>query len=400
VLTVAVGDTHICALRTDGTIRCIGDDSEGQLGDGALVNTPTAQKTLITDGAKIEAGFDHACVARTGGAMSCWGSGTWGQLGDGTEPTYQSVPSDVSGVTSPSSFALGLGSTCAATGGVSCWGQGFNEQLGDAMYDYRDAPYHLTAPLDANVTAVAHGGFYACATKNDQSLWCWGDNSSGQLGDGTTMEAGVPVQVTRLPGVVEVAAGWLHTCARTASAVECWGEYNEGELGGTPTTPTDQVAVPIDATTVLQLALGNAFSCARTTTEIDCWGRDDEGELGSGGGPSTSTPIAVQLGAVASDLAAYSGHACAIRASDGAVYCWGTNDRGELGDGTFTQRDVPTAVSGLPGPASQLAVGDSFSCALLADASVWCWGENSLGQLALGTLLDELDPVTANWTCP
>jgi alpha-tubulin suppressor-like RCC1 family protein len=401
VRAVAIGDSHLCALRTDGTIGCLGDDSQGQLGDGVVVDAKTAQQSLITDGAMIEAGFDHACVARTGGAMSCWGSGTWGQLGDGTEPTYESTPSDVTGVTSPTGFALGLASTCSlAAGGIACWGQGFSGQLGDNMYDYRDAPFALGAPLDANVTSVTHGGFFACATKNDQSLWCWGENGLGQLGDGTMTNAPTPIQITRLPGVVEVTAGWHHTCGRTSGAVYCWGENGHGELGGNPGAPTDMVQVPIDATTVVQLALGNAFSCARTTTEVDCWGMDDDGELGDGGGPSTSTPITVQLGAVAKDVAAGGFHACAIRASDGAVFCWGANDRGQLGDGTFSGNVLPQPVGGLPGPASRLAVGDSFSCALLADASVWCWGSNGVGELALGTALTAFDPVTTGWTCP
>jgi alpha-tubulin suppressor-like RCC1 family protein len=402
---ISVGPQHICALRTDGTLRCLGADTAGELGDGVLVNTASAQASLVTNATLLAAGTGNACVARSTGVTSCWGGDVYGELGFGLEQESSPSPVDVLGLMSPIGLSIGTQFSCAVSsaGGAACWGAGYSGQLGNGMSNNVDSPYFISAPVDANVIDVSASYTHACAAKSDGSLYCWGDNGSAQLGDGTMTSSSLPVQVTRLPGVLEVSAGSEATCARTATQVMCWGDNSFGQLGGSQATSTDLVQVPIDATHTRQLAAAGAFSCARLDTEIRCWGYNADGQLGNGTTSGGSTPVQVRIAAtalVASDIAAHDWHACAVRASDGAVLCWGLNNYGQLGNGTFTSNSTPQVVSGLPAAAVQVAVGDAYSCARLTDGSIWCWGVNDRGQLGLGTNIYPLDPVSPSWTCP
>jgi alpha-tubulin suppressor-like RCC1 family protein len=404
VTAVGVGGQAICGLRLDGSINCLGNDTTGELGDSVLLNIAFAQASLVTDAAHVAAGDYHACVGRTGGAAACWGYGGNGELGTGSYPQIQTSPAPVLLLTSVQDFALGTETSEAITssGGVATWGAGYSGQLGDGMPLHNTAmPEILNPPVDANVVSIASGYSHDCAAKSDGTLWCWGVNGSGELGDGTMTTSKSPVQVTRLSGVLEVGVGDEHTCARTASAVSCWGDDTFGELGGTPTLPTDIVTVPIDATKTLQLGIGSSYSCARLDTGVECWGYNGEGELGNGNFNGGQTPVAVKLGGAAvSDLSVHGRHACVVRTSDGAVLCWGQNTYGQTGDGTYNDDANPQVVMGLPHPAVEVAAGGEFSCARLNDASVWCWGVNDSGQLGMGTQLDAMNPVTTSWTCP
>jgi alpha-tubulin suppressor-like RCC1 family protein len=414
VLSVAVGDNHICALKTDGSIACIGGNDGGQLANGTILNTDVAVKSLITDGTQIATGAAHGCARRTTGGMSCWGDEQYGELGMGfTNDNFETspvavhdpmIPPAVTPIANAQLVDCGLDDSCAinSAGGVDCWGRGYDGELADGMEDEHHIPHEVAAPLNAGTSQVSYGYEHACALKTDGTVYCWGANYSSQLGNGDAAmaEQDSAVQVTRVSSVLEIAAGGDHTCARTASTLSCWGDPSEGELGGTPVMATDIVPVSIDATQVTQMTLGYGFSCALTSTNIYCWGSNDEGELGDGTTSWSATPKQVLLGSPATFINVGATHACAIRASDGAVFCWGSNDYGELGDGTFNASSTPVQVQGLPAVATGLALGENFSCALLTDASVWCWGLDDDGQLGTGALLDALDPVAATWTCP
>jgi alpha-tubulin suppressor-like RCC1 family protein len=202
----------------------------------------------LTNITRVAAGSFHTCALTTAGGVKCWGSNGSGQLGDGTT-TPRLTPVDVSGLSSEvSAIATGLfGShTCALTtgGGVKCWGNNFSGQLGDGTTTQGLTPVDVSG-LSSGVSAIAAGTGYTCALTTGGGIKCWGDNVFGQLGDGTTTQRLTPVDVSGLSsGVSAIAAGTEHTCAlTTGGGVKCWGRNSTGNLGDGTTT---QRLTPVD----------------------------------------------------------------------------------------------------------------------------------------------------------
>lgn len=190
----------------------------------------------LTRGASgIAAGGSHTCaLSGAAGNVKCWGMNWSGELGDGTT-TSRSVPVDVAGLTSRViAVAAGGQHTCALTAGGSlkCWGNNSKGQLGDGTTTKRTTPVNVMT-LTSGVIAVAVGEDHTCALTAGRGLKCWGNNSKGQLGDGTTTNRLAPVDVVTLgSGVSLIAAGYLHTCALTiAGGAKCWGDNTAGQLG-------------------------------------------------------------------------------------------------------------------------------------------------------------------------
>jgi hypothetical protein len=261
VAGVSLGWGHACALTTGGGVKCWGFNSTGQLGNGTMTNstTPVDVSGLASGVAALSAGFIHTCALTTGGGVKCWGANSDGQLGNGTL-TGSAMPVDVTGLASGvAAVAAGFYHTCALTtgGGVKCWGFGIG--AGTTPND--------VAGLTSGVTAVSGGGAHACALTSKGGVKCWGINSAGQLGDGTTTNSTTPVAVSGLTsGAAAVSAGFLHTCALTASsAVMCWGENSGGQLGNGTTA---------DSTTPME-AVGLA------ATDLDLDGCSEKQERGS-----------------------------------------------------------------------------------------------------------------------
>ncbi len=234
---------------------------------------------------------------------------------------------------------------------------------------------------------VTSGGGDSCALMPDQSVWCWGQNTTGELGNLTTNYSTVPMQVAGIPPAIDVAAGHDHTCAiATTNVIWCWGSDSFGELGN-GTTSVDSAPVQVSAIKGLQVSAGEGLSCAVSLThKAYCWGDNDYGELGDGGSSDASTPKLVKgLTGVTAVAAGYF-HACALLSS-GAVYCWGDGDFGDLGNGATTESNVP--VLALEGGATAIAAGFDDTCAILSGGDLKCWGLNNVGQLGIGTNIDE-----------
>jgi alpha-tubulin suppressor-like RCC1 family protein len=290
--------------------------------------------------------------------------------------------------------------TCAVNiaSGAECWGLGTNGQVGDGTSTTRLVPVGVSG-LSNGVAAVAAGGYHSCALLASGGLECWGDNTSGQLGNGCvsgstcSTDVPTPVQVSGLSsGVTQVSAGEYHSCAVTnAGGALCWGSNNEGQLGvgetytqlGYSSTP---LAVSLGAFgAVTQISAGAGHTCAVTSSGgAICWGWNVRGQVGDGNSTTYPTaPVAVTglTGGVTAIAAGYT-HTCALT-TGGGVLCWGDDTYGELGNGTASGSAVttPVAVEGLSSAAVAIATGTFFSCALLSTGAVQCWGSNYLDSL-------------------
>jgi len=338
VTELAAGGDHSCALKTDGTVWCWGANDKAQLGGGSGSKRATPAKVEGLDGARvahISAGIEHTCAVSDAGAVYCWGSNEDGQLGvvDGNGDKIGDSASAVAvtGLTGAvTSFSAGGKHTCAIVGGdLFCWGENASYQLGDGSTEERTTPVGVMGVHE--LEAVSNGDESTCAVDGSRALWCWGSNGYGQLGDPSVSSAPMPTQVASLTSVAELASGDEHVCI------------------------------------------------SKPDTSIWCWGYNSTGEVGNGGGADQKTPVKV----FSADHVVSSGnafHSCAYTDVDGALWCWGSNDKGQIGSGSADKVvPAPSAVKLLG--AAGVAVGGSHSCALTKDGSVWCWGDNESGQV-------------------
>lgn len=270
-----------------------------------------------------------------------------------------------------------------------CWGRNQYGQIGDGTTTDRHSPVQVTA-LGSNVASVSAGEQHTCAIENNRSLWCWGYNIHGGLGDGSTTDRHSPVQVTALgTSVVEVSGGSLNMCARKAdNTMWCWGDNYYGEIGdGTTTDRHTPVQVTALGANVAYAAAGWGSACAiKTDSTLWCWGRNQYGAVGDGTTTDRHTPVQVtKLGTGVVQVGIGASHACA-RKSDGTMWCWGYNTSGEVGDGTTTQRNSPVQVTALGNNVASIIVGGYHTCAIKTDGTLWCWGQDRWGQIGDGTI--------------
>ena len=248
------------------------------------------------------------------------------------------------------------------------------------------------APVPTAAARLAAGQSHTCAVENDRTARCWGSNSFGQLGDGTTTPRSTPAPVSGVTGAVAVAAGSSHTCALLGDGtVRCWGKNDDGQLGdGTTTARSTPVAVP-GLRGVTALTAGLTHSCALLIDRsARCWGDNSVGQLGDGTTWERSTTVAVGGLSDVVSLSSSSLHTCALLAN-GTGRCWGWNGNGQLGDGTRVDRPAPVSVVDLTDAVS-VATGGSHSCAVLSDGTGWCWGRGQ-GAIGDGTLSLRTAPV-------
>jgi alpha-tubulin suppressor-like RCC1 family protein/Leucine-rich repeat (LRR) protein len=352
---------------------------------------------------QIASGYQRTCALTVTGGVKCWGDNSHGQLGDGT--TQQRLrPVDVTGLTSGvRALTTGGFHTCAvtSTGGVKCWGANDFGQLGDGTTTQRLTPVDVVG-LGDRIKAIAAGGGYTCALTENGGVKCWGNNGAGQLGDGTQVDRLTPVDVIGLTGGVQVlsASLYYHTCVVTANGgAKCWGNNYRGQLGdGTTTrrlTPVDVVGLQSG---VRVISAGSEHTCAvMQTGAAQCWGADPYGQLGIGPWqyPYPAAPVdVVGLQSGVATISAGGYHTCATLENGGAK-CWGNNESGQLGDGTASDQRTPVDAVELSGMVRSISTGFEHTCAVTDTGGVKCWGDNSSGQLGDGTTTMRLMPVDA-----
>ncbi|CAN7638849.1 biotin transporter BioY [Acidovorax sp. LjRoot129] len=327
----------------------------------------------------------HACAVTTSGAAKCWGTNSFGQLGDGTT-TNSNVPVPVVGLSAGvSSISVSGNTTCAVVAGAAkCWGNNSFGQVGNGTTGVSLLPAQVVG-LASGVASVSAGHGFACAATTSGSAKCWGSNASGQLGDGTSANSNVPVQVAGLDaGVTSISASSAHACATVGGSAKCWGSNFNGNLGD-GTTQDSNVPKQVAGLTsgVSSLVAGSSHSCAVVSGAAKCWGLNGHGQLGDGSTNSSSTPVAVAgLSTGVSSVSPGGSLTCAV--ASGAAKCWGFNHYGQLGDGSTAPSAVPVQVLGLATGVTQVSAGTVFSCAVV-NSAVKCWGWNNNGQLGDGS---------------
>lgn len=333
---------------------------------------------------KISAGSLHSCAITDTGGLKCWGSNAYGQLGDGTV-TNRLSPVDVVGMTSGIvAVSAGDGHTCAitSTGAAKCWGYNAQGQLGNYTTSQSNTPSQVFS-LGSGVAQISAGYAHTCAVTSSGAVKCWGFGIYGQLGNGSTANSNVPVDVSTLgSNVATIAAGFYHVCARTTDgAVKCWGYNDYGQLGNNSRTNSSTPVSPVGLSGVTELAVGSDHSCVVASGLVKCWGRNVYGQLGDNSTTNRLTPIEVQsLGSEVVQLTAGSHFSCANLTS-GIAKCWGDNQYGQLGDGTSTNRWLPVTVQGVGDSIEAIDGGNLHTCAKTSGGAVKCWGRNAEGQL-------------------
>jgi YD repeat-containing protein len=409
-VAVTAGGGHTCVLLNAGQVTCWGWNGSGQLGNGTNVNVDAPPAPVVLPGGAtataIAAGDSHTCALLNSGQVTCWGSDSNGQLGNGAAGSVNAPPSPITlpGGTTATAIAAGGTHTCALliSGQVTCWGLGGNGQLGNVVGGLVASPTsHVALPAGTYATAVTAGVLSACALLNTGQVLCWGDDGSGQVGNGDpTGNVFSPTQVT-LPGgvtaVAVVASSWNVCALLTGGQVSCWGDNSYGQIGrnsccGIFTSPSPPLTLPT-GTTATAVIVGGQHACALLNVQrLTCWGRDTDGQLGNGAATTGNVfvpPFPVTLPAPiaggVSALDAGEEQTCAVLGS-GQVTCWGGDFDGQLGNGPFGDTARPSTPITLPGGATAIAVSAGFvhTCALLNTAQVTCWGNAGSGALGNG----------------
>ena len=349
---------------------------------------------LVLVWASLGIGFASTVTASTP-APYAWGWNSKGQLGDGTT-SNRNMPTPVStptGVTF-TSIAAGAEHACAhtAAGIAYCWGDNFYGQLGDGTVLDKSTPTPVTMPTGIGFTSITAGGYFTCALTSAGAAYCWGSGALGQIGDGRTSNQVTPVLVSGGLAFTTISGGFAHVCARTTGGVGyCWGDNFYGQLGnGTTSNQNTPGAVSLGLT-LTSITSGIDHTCALVSGGAAyCWGRNNDGQLGNGTTSNQNTPTAVTMPAGVAFTAVTAGgfHTCALTAA-GTGYCWGDNGTGQLGDGTYSDRNTPTAVLGAEGvTANRMVLGATHSCALTEAGTAYCSGDNRFGQLGDGTFVN------------
>lgn len=407
VIDVAVSNNGGCGLTASGTVSCWGSNSHAQLGVPyrGTYSSPTPTSPPLTDVTDIVVAQSSVCALRGSSSPTCWGNNNRASLAVATAVEDVTTPQDltVSGLTFAhidrhGAHACGI----TDTGAVYCWG--YTRFFGDTNTNARTEAAPVLVPgIDGttdSASALCTGSDYTCVLLDTDEVRCWGYNLHGQLGIGNTTDTPTPTTVVGFDGSVPVrqlSCGGNDACLVTdAGAVFCWGQNTRGQVGdGTRGTPRDTpAAVPeIDgvAAKAVHVETHAGHTCALLDTGgVMCWGSNSGGNLGDGTTTERLSPVAVTgLNSSAVEISVGNWLTCALL-DTGAVECWGY-DEGKLGTGTWSSfnSSAPVGVQGIDGTnASAIAIdsGGSVSCAVLSDGSTRCWGDNISNQMGTGSL--------------
>ncbi|CAM3098780.1 right-handed parallel beta-helix repeat-containing protein [Rariglobus hedericola] len=402
VVAVLGGGYHSVAIKSDGTAWSWGYNFNGQLGDGTLTDRRTPiQMTGLASIKAVTARGNRTMVMLTDGKIYGLGDNSYGTFGTGSGSAGSSwAPVTVPGLDNLKAVSAGMFSSLALDDDGTLWafGQNVYGQLG--INSVVNASIPTVTLILTNVQTMSAGSYHATAVKTDGTVWGWGLNTNGQVGDGTTVQRNQPVQVLTasapLTNAVMVAAGASHSAAlKTDGTVWTWGANNYGQLGdGTTTNRTRaaQVAtVSGPLTGIIEISAGAHHTVAlKNDGTVWIWGRNSSGQLGNGNTTSQSYAIQVPLATAALSIAAGDGHTAVIM-NDRTLMAWGGNAFGQLGDNSTANRLSPVAVSTISSVAS-LSAHNNHTMAVKLDSTVWGWGSNAFGEIGNSSFSNERIP--------
>ena len=445
---ISAGRNSSMAIKTDGTVWTWGDNYFGQLGDGTTTLRLSPVKINgLANVTAVAMGYNHALAMTSGGTVWAWGNNSYGQLGNGTTtnsstpvamvenmapvvtlvaPTGTQANPTVVNIEQPSiswqqndasltvftAFQVQILSesgTMVLDSGVidqnttsnsGSWTVSsvlpVNQKLqvkvrvsdGVVWSEWSPVGWMLVSPSLTTVPGVAAGGSYSLALKADGTVWAWGENSYGQLGDGTTTSRTTAIQIPGLSEIVQVSVGGGHSVAlKNDGTVWTWGYNGSGQLGdGTTTNRRSPVQVP-NLTDVIAIAAGSGYTVAlKSDGTVWAWGLANNGRLGNGVTSGVfSSPVQVTgLTGVVAISASSNGATTLALKSDGTVWGWGDGSRAQLGSGGASDNPVPIQVNGLSGIRA-ISMGTEHGLAVKQDGTLWAWGNNGYGQLGDGT---------------
>ncbi|MBA2956375.1 cutinase family protein [Nocardioides sp. MAH-18] len=339
VLTVSDGATSVssggqvtCATDGGGGATCWGANQFGQLGNGTTAGSAAPVAVAGTGWQSISTSGGSTCGIKVDGTLWCWGLNNFAQLGiDKTAP--QKKPRQVSPGTAWSKVSTSWFNTCAITtgGDLYCWGQNLRGAVGTGGTSRLVARPVLVGPAGAGWLDVSTGGWHTCAVRGDGTMWCWGQNTFGQVGNATAGVQTAPVQVGPATNWRQVSTSWGHSCGVTgAGEMACWGINKDGQIG-TGTLDDAWSPQPVGAGQVwTSVSAGDASTCALNSgAQTWCWGGNRYGQLGTGTNVGSAVPVLASALPALTSLTSGWMHACGLAGP--VPMCWGSNEAGQLG---------------------------------------------------------------------
>lgn len=404
---IQAGDARTCAFGgADNRLFCWGI---GRLATGgAPTNSPA--EVVRPSGVKFSqsgsgggASGNTCAIAAGSYAAYCWGSNYSGPVGDGTvlerqDATATTMPAGIGGFSQISlSDSNGLsGHTCAVAkpfvppSTTYTWGANGDGQAGTGSI----TPGVLSSPAvtagSLSLATVSSGSGYSCALTTGGEAYCWGNNSSGKLGNGAISNTAHPTPISVLGGLIfdQISAGWHHTCGLVGSSAYCWGSGSNHKLGNGSTSDRTSPTLVSGSFNFQSVETGQNHTCALSTMgDAYCWGANVRGQLGTGNTTNAPTPVAVVGGIKFREINMGGSHSCG-RTVTGSTYCWGYNLYGQLGNGSTADSSTPVLVKA--GATSnvffkQISIGWQHSCGITNAGAAYCWGLNDDGELGTGT---------------